>query len=89
MNTKAFSFNSKAKYLSFGHFKEKRLKNDLIHQQIAVDDKGGHFRVEFPDIFADYQNPALTGDVDVSNKAYHNWKSAPFAWWQCQLNFAI
>ena len=36
-----------------------------------------------------YQNPPLTGDLVVANKAWHNRKSTPFDWWQCQLNFAI
>ena len=31
-----------------------------------VDDKGGHFKTMFPDIFADYQNPPLTGKVAMA-----------------------
>ena len=54
-----------------------------------VDDKGSHFQATFPDVFADYQNPPLTGNVGWRIKAWHNWKSTPFDWWQCQLNFAI
>ena len=54
-----------------------------------VDDKGSHFQATFPDIFADYENPPLTGDITVANKAWHAWISTPFDWWECQLNFAI
>ena len=88
MDNKAFSFNSSAKYRVGSHFKEKQLS--LAVQEIMVDDKGSHFQAAFPDIFAQYQNPSLTGSpVVTSNKAWHNWKSTPFDWWQCQLNFAI
>ncbi|MEW8615756.1 MAG: hypothetical protein AB2610_21575 [Candidatus Thiodiazotropha sp.] len=54
-----------------------------------VDDKGGHFQAMFSDIFADYQNPLLTGDVVMANMTWQIWKSAPFSWWQCQFNFAL
>ena len=40
-------------------------------QEIAVDDKGGHFQAIFPDIFADSQNPPLVGDVRMGNKAWY------------------
>ena len=43
----------------------------------------------FPDIFDDCQNPPLTGDVAVANKAWQIWQNTPFSWWQCQLNFAL
>ena len=52
-----------------------------------VDDKGSHFKAMFPDIFADYQNPLLTGDI--ANKAWQIWQNILFSWWQCQLNFAL
>ena len=63
-----------------GHFKS---------QKIMVDDEGGDFQASFPDIFADYQNPPLTGDINMGNKAWGNWQHAPITWWQCQLNFAV
>ena len=88
MDTKAFTFNSSANYRAGGNFKEKPALS-LTDQQIMVDDKGSHLQATFPEVFADYQNPPLTGDVGVANKAKHNWKSTPFDWWQCQLNFAI
>ncbi|MEW8317033.1 MAG: hypothetical protein AB2653_18585 [Candidatus Thiodiazotropha endolucinida] len=88
MNKKAYSFNSSAAYRAGGHFKEKAAVS-LASQQIMVDDKGSHFQAIFPDIFADYQNPPLTGDVTMANKAWHTWKGTPFDWWQCQLNFAL
>ena len=88
MDTKAFTFNSSANYRAGGNFKE-RTDLSLTDQQIMVDDKRSHFQATFPDVFADYKNPLLTGDVGVANKAWHNWKSTPFDWWQCQLNFAI
>ena len=48
------------------------------------------FQASFPDIFAQYQNPPLTGSpVTTSNKAWNSWKTTPFDWWQCQLNFAL
>ena len=88
MDTKAFTFNSSANYRAGGNFKEKPALS-LTDQQIMVDDKGIHFQATFLDVFADYKNPSLTGDVGVANKAWHNWKSTPFDWWQCHLNFII
>ena len=92
MGTKAFSFNSQAKYRSDGNFKEKAdilASLSLGNQEILVDDKGSHFKAMFPDIFAVYQNPPLTGDVAMANKAWQIWQNTPFSWWQCQLNFAL
>ena len=89
MGTKAFSFNSQAKYRSGGNFKEKADTLSSANQKIMVDDQGSHFRAMFPDIFADYQNPPLTGDVAMANKAWQIWQNTPFNWWQCQLNFAL
>ena len=89
MGTRAFSFNSSAKYRAGGHFKEKSAALPLTDQQIMVDDKGSHFQATFPDIFVDYENPPLTGDLTVANKALHAWISTLFDWWECQLNFAI
>ena len=88
MDTKVFTFNSSTNSRAGGNFKEKPALF-LTDQQIMVDVKGSHFQATFPDVFADYQNPPLTGDVGVANKAWHNWKSTPFDWLQCQLNFAI
>ena len=48
-----------------------------------VDDKRSHFKAMFPDIFADYQNPPLTGDVAMVNKAWQICQNTPFSWWQC------
>ena len=89
MDTKAFLFNSQAKYRTGGHFKEKADILSLANQEIMVDDKGSHFKAMFPDIFADYQNPPLTGDVAMANKAWQIRQNTPFSWWQCQLNFAL
>ena len=89
MDTKAFLFNSQAKYRTGGHFKEKADILSLANQEIMVDDKGSHFKAMFPDIFADYQSPPLTGDVAMANKAWQIWQNTPFSWWQCQLNFAL
>ena len=89
MGTKVFSFNSQAKYRSGGHFKEKANILSLANQEIMVADKGSHFKAMVPDIFADYQNPPLTGDVAMANKTWQIWQNTPFSWWQCQLNFAL
>ena len=92
MGAKAFTFNSQAKYQSGGHLKEKAdilVSPFFATQEIMVDDKGSHFKVVFPDIFADYQNPPLTGDVAMANKKWQIWQNTPFSWWQCQLNFAL
>ena len=70
MGTKVFSFTSQAKYRSGGHFKEKADILSLANQEIMVDDKGSHFKAMFPDILADYQNPPLTGDIAMANKAW-------------------
>ena len=63
MVTKAFAFNSQARYRADGHFKEKTGPLCLTNQQIMVDDKGNHFQALFSDIIAGYQNPPLTADV--------------------------
>ena len=89
MDTKAFSFNSQAKYRTGGHFKEEAGPLSLTNQEKMVDDKGSHFKAMFPDIFADYQNLPLTGDAAMANKARQIWQNTPFCWWQCQLNFAL
>ena len=70
-----------------GHFKEKQAS--LASQKIMVDDGGGDFQASFPDIFAQYQNPTLTGEIAMANKALNSWKTTRFDWWQCQLNFAV
>ena len=89
MATKAFLFNSQAKYRTGSHFKGKADILSLANQEIMVEDKGSHFKAMFPDIFADYQNPPLTGDVAMANKAWQIWQNTPFSWWQCQFNFAL
>ena len=54
-----------------------------------VDDGGGDFKASFPDIFAQYQNPPLSGDIAMANKAWNSLKTTSFDWWQCHLNFAV
>ena len=88
MDTNTVLFNSSAKYRAGGHFKWKPHLN-LTDQQIAVDKKASHFQALFQDVFADYQNPPLTGDVEMANKAWNIWKNTPFDWWQCQLNLTL
>ena len=88
MDKGAYSFKSSATYRAGGHFKEKAAVS-LAGQQIMVDDEGSHFLAKFPDIFADYQTPPLTGDVTMANKAWDNWQHAPMTWWQYQLNFTL
>ena len=64
MDKRAYSFKSSATYRAGeggGHFKEKPAS--LASQKIMVDDGGGDFQVSFPDIFAQYQNPPLSGDM--------------------------
>ena len=90
MDKRAYSFISSATYRAGGgeaFFKEKQVS--LASQKIMVDDEGGDFQASFPDIFAQYQNPILTGDIAMANKAWISWKTTPFDWWQCQLNFAV
>lgn len=59
-------FNSSAKYWTSGHWKVKASKDlTLTHKQIVVDNKGGHFQALFQDVFANFQNPMLTGDIMV------------------------
>ena len=86
MDTKAFC--SIARQISGGYFKWKP-DHSLTDQQIAVDDKGSHIQALFQDVFADYQNPPLTGDVKMANKAWNIWKSTSLDRWQCQLNFTL
>ena len=89
MDKRAYSFKSTATCRAGwgGHFKENQAS--LASQKIMVDDEGGDFQASFPDIFADYQNPPLTGDINMGNKAWDNWQHAPMNWWQCQQNFAV
>ena len=92
MDKKAFSFSSQAKYRAGGHFKEKSnilISLSLAKQEMMVDDWGDHLKAMFPDSFAGYQNPPLTGDVAVANRAWQIWQNTPFSWWQCQFNFAL
>ena len=84
----AFLFNNSAKYRAGGHFRWKS-ELSLTDQHIAIDNKGSRFKALFQDVFADYQNPPLTGDVTVANKAWRIWTSTPFDWWQCQLNVTV
>ena len=72
MDTKAFAFNSQAKYRARSHFKEKSAagSRSLTSQHIMVDEKGSHFQAIFSDIFAGYQNPPLSGDDAMANKAW-------------------
>ena len=68
------------------------MKADILsfaNQEIMVNDKGSHFKAMFPYIFANYQNPPLTGDVAMASKAWQIWQNTLFSWWQCQLNFAL
>ena len=46
---------------------------NLTDQKIAVDNKASHFQALFQDVFAYYQNPPLTGDVEMANKALNIW----------------
>ena len=87
VDKRAYSFKSSATYRAGVHFKEKQVS--LASQKIMVDDEGGDFQTSFPDIFADYQNPPLTGDINMGNKAWGNWQHTPMTWWQCQLNFTV
>ena len=89
MGTKAFWFNSQTTYRSGGHFKEKADILSLANQEIMVDDQGSHLMAMFPDIFADYLIPPLTGDVAMANKAWQILQNTPFSWWQFQINFAL
>ena len=69
MGTKAFSFNSQAKYRTGGHFIENAdilVSLPFANQEITVDDKESHFEAMFPNIFADLP---LTGYVAMANKA--------------------
>ena len=80
MDTKAFLFNSQAKYRTGGHFKEKAdilVFPSLAKQEIMVDDQGSLFKAMFPNIFADYQSPPLIGDVAIANKAWLSGKTVP------------
>ena len=92
MDTKAFLFNSQAKDRTGGHSKEKAdilVSPSLANQKRMVDDQGSHFKAMFPDIFADYQNPPLTGDVAMANKVWQIWLN--FALWcasaGCEVSF--
>ena len=42
-----------------------------------VDDKGSHFKAMFPDIFADYQNPPLTGELQWQIRHGKSGKTLP------------
>ena len=86
MDKRAYSFKSSVTYRA-GVISKKQAS--LASQKIMVDDEGGDFQASFPDIIAQYQDPTLTGDIAMANKAWNSWKTTPFDWWQCQLNFAV
>ena len=64
MDTKAFLFNSWAKYQAGGHFKWKP-DLSLTDQQIAVDNKGSRFKALFQNVFADYQSKKISNDQEL------------------------
>lgn len=51
----------------------------LADQQIMVDDQGSHFQAKFTDIFANYQNPPLTGDLALAKRLEKSDKALPSA----------
>ena len=66
MDTKAFSFNSQAKYRTGGHFKEKTALS-LANQEIMVDDKGSQFKAMFPEPSAHWRR--CNGKQGLANLA--------------------
>ena len=74
MDTEAFLFNSQAKYRTGSHFKEKA---DIL--SLANQEKGSHFKAMVPDIFADYQNPPFTGELQWQTRHGKSGKTLPSA----------
>ena len=89
MDKRAYSFKSSATYRA-GPISKRSRRSLWPGRRLWLMTRGGDFQASFPDIFAQYQNPPLTGSpVTTSNKALNSWKTTPFDWWQCQLNFAL
>ena len=72
-------------YPEHGTYLQQMNVNDIIQQKIVVDQKGGFFKVEFPNIFTEY----TFENVIPLQKRVDEWNSNPFKFWQTQLDFAV
>ena len=85
--SQAFRFNKDAGgYRTGGVYSQKHV--DLIHQSIGVS-ATQDFQVSFLNVFQQYVNPPLTGNIAITNAAYKSWLHTPMKWWQSQVNFAV
>ena len=88
MDTKAFSFNSDAKYRTGAVFSVlPNVAKQLTHANIQVQGctgRSGAFQTQFSDVFQKYILPYVECDSLVQA-----WHSHPMQFWQNQLNFAV
>ena len=86
MSSKAFRFNSEAKYQpglqkaaarDIGNLAEGRV-------QVQADDLQKWFRAKYRDVFEHYRLPRIYSDNPVQD-----WRTTPMQFWQNQLNFAV
>ena len=86
MSSKAFKFNSEAKYQpglqkaaahDVGNLAEGRV-------QVQADDLQKWFRAKYRDVFEHYRLPRI-----YSDDTFQAWRKTPMQFWQNQLNFAV
>ena len=79
-----YRYNPNALYHpNHGTFKQQMSIKDFVQQEIVVDQQGGSFEVEFPDIFVEYIMK------EAPEKRVDTWQNQPFHFWQTQLDFAV
>ena len=83
MDTKAFSFNSEAKYAA-GVCSSKDLATQLTQPTIQVQTASVGFQTQYPDLFQKYRLSLIESD-----KLVQAWDSNPNQFWQNQVNFAV
>ena len=71
-------------YPEHGTYLQQMNVNDIIQQKIVVDQKGGFFKVEFPNIFVDIPSRMIRLQKRVDDMEIN-----PFKFWQTQLDFAV
>ena len=86
MSSKAFKFNSGAKYRPGLQKAAARDVGDLRKGRVRVqsDDPQKWFEAKYPDVFEHYILP-----MSYSDKSLQVWRTTPMQFWQNQLNFAV
>ena len=84
MDTKAFNFNSEAKYQAGGVFNSKDPTIVQTQPRIQVQAMSPGFQTQYPNVFQKYRLPNVSSD-----KLIQAWTSSAMQLWQNQVNFAV